>query len=283
MSADRHARWLITALVVIVTVGASGAVATTATTGDGPDANLTSGATYASDTTLAITTNASETTWGIYRLPEGESILTPVGEVSIGADGTAVIDLGALDCPPGSYVVGPSVYHHRHFEDGVARPLGGNQRAAFGVVDQSLDAQIETQRVDGAERRVLTVRSNVATSDIVLASETLSPAQLHAAFGGARTEEGVVLGGEPNRSVVADLAGLEPGRHTIRVTSTVGPATDTAVLVMDPSAGVATYRAIDPPTDALSPSEVMAAQGDYLADEIDLATVVAVLRTYVFG
>jgi len=96
---DRHAQWLVVALVVIAALGASAALAAPATAGDGPDAdaNLTSGASYASETVLAISTNASEATWGIYRLPEGESILTPVGEVSIAADGTGVIDLGALE------------------------------------------------------------------------------------------------------------------------------------------------------------------------------------------
>ncbi|AWB28086.1 DUF7827 domain-containing protein [Halococcoides cellulosivorans] len=43
------------------------------------------------------------------------------------------------------------------------------------------------------------------------------------------------------------------------------------------------YRSLATPTDELSPSAVMTAKGDYLADETDLATVVAVMQAYFFG
>ncbi|MFB6162775.1 MAG: hypothetical protein ABEJ86_04985 [Halococcoides sp.] len=276
--ADRLVSWLFVALVAVAVLGASGAAATPAVDAD---RRLSSGPTYASETVVTVETNASSATWWLYRPTAGDTYMTHVGDVRIGPEGTAVIDFGARDLRPGAYLLGASAYHPRYVEDGVARPLREGERPTFSIVDQSIDARFDPARVESGTATTLVLRSNVA-SDVVLSAESLSPAELQSLVGGERTTTGVRLATAANRTVPAAPA-LDPGQYTIRVSSTVGPATDTAALRVTRPSSVAGYRGIDPPADALSPSEVMTARRAFVAGEIDFATLVAVIRAFAFG
>lgn len=154
----------------------------------------------------------------------------------------------------------------------------GRPKASISAANATEDT-LTIDSVELSEGGFVVVRSGSATGSFAGVSDYLEP--------GRNYDVEVSLSGISEGETVSAVAHTDDNENgEFDGDATYKNANGSPVsesLTVSSVRDVDSYRSLTSPTDELQPSAVMQAKGDYLAGEIDLSTVVKVMRAYFFG